>query len=173
MKRTKTLCLNLMAMLYVATQSAQAQSVDYISSGEVFRIEAQTTQSERKAGWRIVDIQLKSTVVRYLWGRHSKQLVDNDRPQFVVDTDTLLLSDMVLIPLKTKREYRRETKPEIKDNECIYVDFSNFDIQPYGDDDFIIRPLRPLPAGEYIFTWTTLPSVGELQDWMVWPFSIE
>lgn len=139
----------------------------------MFRIDKQTTQSELKPGWRIADIQMKSTVQRYLWGRRARQLVDDNRPKFVIDTDTLLLSDMVLIKLKQKKEYRKVPEPEVKNNRCIPVDLNNFDIQPYGDEDFVICPLKALEPGEYIFTWTTGAKVGELEDWTVWPFSVE
>ncbi len=161
------------ALVLVGTQGLYAQTVDFMTDGKLLRVDGQTTQSELKAGWRIVDIQMKSTIQRYLWGTRSKQLVDSNTPQFVVDTDTLLLCDMALIKLKTKREYRRIPQPEVKDNSCIFVDFNNFDIQPYGDTSFLIRPLKPLEQGEYIFTWTTGPKVGELGDWRVWAFSVE
>ncbi len=173
MERIKTLSLSLCTLMLAATPRLQAQTVDYVTKGEVFRIEEQHTQSERKPGWRIMDIQMKSTLVRYLWGRCSKQLVDSNRPQFIVDTDTLLLSDMALIKLRTKKEYRRIPEPEVRDNACIYVDFTNFDIQPHGDENFLIRPLSELPPGEYIFTWITAPKIGDHQDWVVWPFSVE
>ncbi len=173
MKRIKSFYISLATLILTNTQGLQAQTVDFMTDGKLFRIDEQTTQSELKAGWRIVDIQMKSTIQRYLWGTRSKQLVDNNRPQFVVDTDTLLLSDMALIKLKKKREYRKIPQPEVKENSCIYVDFNSFDIQPYGDDCFLIRPVKPLEAGEYIFTWATGPRIGELQDWKVWPFSVE
>lgn len=160
-----------MALAHV--QGLQAQTVDILSEAGIFRINDQTTQSERKAGWRIADIQMKSTVHRYLWGTRAKQLADDNRPQFIVDTDTLLLSDMALIRLKRKKEYRRIPEPEVKDNQYISVDLNSFDIRPYGDECFLIRPLRALAPGEYIFTWTTGPRIGDLADWKVWPFSVE
>lgn len=160
-------------MALVPAHGLQAQTVDILTDGKAFRIDWQATQSERKAGWRIADIQMKSTVQRYLWGARAKQLADDCRPRFIVDTDTLLLSDMALIKLKRKKEYRKVPQPEVKDNTCIFVDFNNFDISPYGDECFLVRPLKALEPGEYVFTWTTGSRIGDLEDWKVWPFSIE
>ncbi len=173
MKRIKSFYISLATLILTNTQGLQAQTVDFMTDGKLFRIDEQITQSEKKPGWRIVDIQMKSTIQRYMWGAHSKQLVDSNRPQFVVNTDSLLLCDMVLIKMKEKREYRKIPQAEINDNACIYVDFNNFDIQSYGDESFLICPLKALESGEYIFTWTTTPKVGELEDWKVWPFSVE
>lgn len=173
MKKIKSICISLVIASQANVQGLHAQSVDIFTDGKLFRIDEQTTQSELKAGWRIADIQMKSTIQRYLWGTRAKQLVDNNPPQFVVNTDTLLLSDMVLIKLKKKKEYRKVPRPEVKNNQCLFVDFNSFDIQPYGDECFIVRPLKVLEPGEYIFTWTTGAKVGELEDWKVWPFSVE
>ncbi len=173
MERIKTFCASLATLTFIGVQGLQAQTVDYVSDGKSFRINSQVTQSEMKAGWRVMDIQMKSTVVRYLWGARSKQLVDSNHPQFAIDTDTLLLSDMVLIKLKKKKEYRRIPESEVKENRYTVVDFNNFDIKPYGEDGFLIRPTASLSPGEYIFTWTTGQRIGELKDWIVWPFSVE
>ena len=173
MKEIKPICISLTVAALAQVQTLQAQTEDLLSDGKLFRIESQTTQSEKKAGWRIADIQMKSTVQRYLWGTRAKQLADGNRPQFIVDTDTLLLSDMALIKLKKKKQYRRIPEAEMKENPCVFVDLNSFDIQPYGDESFIVSPLKSLEPGEYIFTWTTGPRIGELQDWIVWPFSVE
>ncbi|MDE5561277.1 MAG: hypothetical protein K2J00_05675 [Bacteroidaceae bacterium] len=149
-----------------------AQSVETISVDRTYAIEAQQTQTEVKPGWKIADIQLKSRMQRYLWGTRAKQLVDGNRPQFIVNTDSLLLSDMVLIKLKTKKSYRKIPKAVLRDNDCIFVNLNNFSIQAHGDESFIIQPLSPLDAGEYFFTWLTGEPIGDLGDWRVWPFSI-
>ena len=90
----------------------------------------------------------------------------------IIDTDSLVLSDLVLIKLKTKKEYRSIPKPLLQDNKCIHVDLSTFSISAYRKDDFLIQPITPLEPGEYIFTFTTLSPVGDFSDWIVWPFSI-
>lgn len=160
-------------LLAMLTTGARAQKVTLLDGGITFPIEAQQTQTEIKPGWRIVDIQLKSTLLRYLWGARAKQLAESSMPQFIVDTDTLLLSDMVLLKLKAKKEYRKIHKPQIHDNECIHVDLSTFRIEAYGEKSFLIQPLQALEPGEYIFTWKTIEPVGELADWIVWPFSVK
>lgn len=173
MERIKSLFLPLVLLTAAQGLDLKAQTVDMLADGKLFRIGRQTTQCERKAGWNIAGIQTKSTLQRYLWGARSKQLTDSRLPQFVVDTDTLLLSDMVMIKLTRKREYRKVPAAEVKENPCVYVDLNNFDIQPYGEEGFLIRPLKDLAPGEYIFTWTTGAKIGELEDWSVWPFSVE
>lgn len=173
MKHRKSLAVSASILLAIHATDTQAQSISLFSDGKAFKIEAQQTQTEVKPGWKIADIQLKSSLQRYLWGARAKDYADNARPQFIVDTDTLLLSDMVLIKLKAKKEYRRIPKAEIHDNKRIYVDLSNFRIEAYGNESFLIQPLADLESGEYIFTWTTKETIGDLNDWAVWPFSIK
>ena len=168
---TKTLILLLLAYFYIIP--SKAQSIALSDNGNTIEIESQQTQSEIKPGWKIVNIQLKSTLKRYLWGNTAKIYTDQQQPRFVVNTDSLTLSEMALIKLKSKREYRSIPKPNIYDNNCIYVDFNTFHIEPYGEESFIIQPLRALDSGEYIFTWISLPPVGEYHDWIVWPFSVK
>ena len=153
---------------------AKQQSVALLDNETPIEIEARQTQTEVKPGWKIVDIQLKSTLKRYLWGNTAKVYTDQQQPKFIVNTiDSITLSEMVLIKLKTKREYRSIPKPNIYDNNCIYVDFNTFHIEPYKDESFLIQPSRALEPGEYIFTWISLPPIGEYRDWMVWPFSVK
>lgn len=173
MKKIKPLSLIASFFLSMAGGSVHAQSVTIMEDGNSFLIEPQQTQSELKPGWKIIDVQLKSKIRRYLWGATAKQFSSNPQPRFIVDTDTLQLSNMVLIKLKGKKEYRRVPKPQIHDNKGTYVDFSTFSIDAYGGDLFLISPLHPLEPGEYIFTWTTLSPIGELSDWLVWPFSVK
>lgn len=174
MKKSRTsqaIATTLIAIM-TATQM-HAQQIALISDNEVFPIEEQQTQTEIKAGWKIVDIQLKSTMQRYLWGTTAKQYTHDICPKFAINTDTLLLSDLVLIKLKRKKLYRKIQKPTLQDNECIYVDFSTFRIEPYEEESFQIQPIKPLEPGEYIFTWSTITPVGSLEDWIVWPFCIK
>ena len=169
-KALQTLTAVLMAM---STGLVKAQTVSVVSDNRTFAIESQQTQTEVKPGWKIIDLQLKDNYQKYLWGTKAKQLVDSRRPQFVVDTDTLLLNDMILIKLKTKKEYRRIPKAQVYANKYIRVDLSTFNIDIVGEDNFIIRPTQELEPGEYIFTWPTRATLGELQDWIVWPFSVQ
>lgn len=160
------------ALFLAITTSTWAQRISLQDGEQVYPIQSQQTQTEVKPGWKIVDLQLKSKWAKYLWGTKSKQLIDTPSPQFIIDTDSLVLSDLVLIKLKTKKEYRSIPKPLLQDNKCIHVDLSTFSISAYRKDDFLIQPITPLEPGEYIFTFTTLSPVGDFSDWIVWPFSI-
>lgn len=161
------------ALISATCTASKAQEITLLSGDVAIPITKQQTQTEKKPGWKIVDIQLKDKLKRYLWGRKAKQSADDNSPRFIIDTDSLLLSDLVVIKLKQKKEYRNIPKPQIHKNKCIHVDFSTFHIEPYGNDLFLIHPIEPLEPGEYIFTWKTASPVGEMEDWIVWPFSIE
>ena len=173
MKKRHPITILASALLMLNAPELRAQTVSLFSDGKTLEIEHVQTQTEIKPGWKIVDIQLKSTRQRYLWGNTAKQYIRDTRPQFIIDTDTLLLSDMVVMKLKTKKEYRKIPKAKIQDNDCIYVDFNTFIIEPHEEESFLIRPTQPLEPGEYLITWTTLSPIGQLEDWLVWPFCIK
>ena len=169
--KAKTIIISLAAAF--ATTVTYAQTIYLDTQPTPVQIESQLTQSELKPGWKIVDIQLKSKINRYLWGAKSRLYCDTPRPSFIVDTDSMLLSDLVLIRLKTRREYRSIPKPNVHDNKCIFVDLNNFRIEASGDEAFRITPLNDLQPGEYIFTWITARPIGELGDWTVFPFTVK
>ena len=172
MKHSTTIKTLAVLFLSAAGITAGAQEITLMGDGVSFPIEVQQTQTEVKPGWKIVDIQLTSKFKRYLWGTKAKQLAENSSPKFIVDTDSLLLSDLVLIKLKGKKEYRSIPKLQVHQNKCIHVDLNTFHIEPYGNDLFLIQPIQPLQPGEYIFTWKSLSPVGKMEDWLVWPFSV-
>ena len=169
--KAKTIIIGLAAT--IAATVTHAQTIFLDTQPSPVQIESQLTQSELKPGWKIVDIQLKSKINRYLWGARSRQYCDTQRPSFIVNTDSLLLSDLVLIRLKTRREYRSIPKPNVHDNKCIFVDLNNFRIEASGEEAFHITPLSDLQPGEYIFTWITARPIGELGDWTVFPFTVK
>lgn len=173
---TKSICLrfavSFLLMHSTCCGKAEAQVIALMEDGHSFEIEMEQTQTEVKAGWKIIDINLKSKWKRYIWGSCARQYTTSTQPQFVVNTDTLQLSNLALIRMKTKKEYRSIPKPDILQNRHTMVDLNTFSIEPYGEEAFLIQPLQPLAPGEYIFTWTTAPTIGDLQDWLVWPFSI-
>ena len=168
----KTLIIvSVLCSAIAANSSAQAIRMD-VNPAPV-PIDAQQTQSELRPGWKIVDIQLKSKIKRYLWGAKAKDLCETGRPSFIVCTDSLLLSDLVMIRLKQHRDYRSIPKPNVHDNKCVFVDLNNFVVEAYGEDEFRITPIGILPPGEYIFTWLTSDTIGDLDDWIVYPFSVK
>ena len=170
MKRTTAIISILTCMVI----SLQAQTISMMSGDKPLPIEVEQTQTEIKPGWKIVDVQLKSKVIRYLWGAKAQMLSDDNTPRFEVDTDTLLLSNLVLIKLKKHSQYRTIPKPQISDNQLTFVDLQHFSITASKDDDkFLIQPLQPLESGEYILTWFGTPGIGDFKDWLVWPFSVK
>lgn len=176
-KATKTSYLipALFLLLLTLPFHAHAQSITLVDNGIETRMEKEQTQTEVKPGWKIVDIQLKSKLQRYLWGAHSQVYSDSREPQFLVTTDTLLLSNLVLIRMVPKAQYRKIRKPVVQDNEPLFVDLTSFSIQPYKDqeDAFLIQPTTPLAPGEYLFTWFGAPCIGKFEDWNVWTFTIK
>lgn len=160
------------ALLLMQAMCIYSQKIDIEVEKNMVNIPVQQTQTEIKPGWKIVDVQLKSKVIRYLWGAKATQLAEK-KPTFRVNPgDSLLLADLVMIKLKEKAEYRRIPKPQIHDNECIFVSIRDFIIKPFDEDSYLITPINPLEPGEYILTWFTQKTVGEFEDWMVWPFSV-
>ena len=160
-------------LLITVSSFSKAQTIMMDASPAAVQIESQQTQSELRPGWKIVDIQLKSKIKRYLWGSKAKDLSDTAYPSFIVNTDTLLLSDLVMIRLKQRRDYRSIPKPNVHDNKCIFVDLNNFRIEAFGEEEFRITPLSALAPGEYIFTWLTAETIGDMDDWIVYPFSVK
>lgn len=159
----------------LATLESKAQSISFMdSNGTLIGIESQTTQTQVKPGWKIVDVQLKDKLTRYLWGAHAQHYIDKDKPEFVVKTDTMLLSHLVMVQLKKKREYRQMRKPYLHENELTFVELKTFSISQYEDseDTYVIRPTEDIQPGEYFFTWYGAATVGKMKDLVVWPFTI-
>lgn len=145
---TKSICLrfavSFLLMLSTCCGKAEAQKIALMEDGHSFGIEMEQTQTEVKPGWKIIDINLKSRMKRYIWGTCARQYTTSTQPQFIVDTDTLRLSNLALIRLKTKKEYRSIPKPDILNNRHTMVDLNTFRIEPYGEESFLIQPLQPL-----------------------------
>lgn len=153
----------------------KAQSISFVDTNRtLIDIEPQTTQTQIKPGWKIVDVQLKDKLTRYLWGAHAQHYIERGRPEFVVKTDTLLLSHLVMVQLREKREYRQMRKPHLHENDLTFVELKTFSISQYEDseDTYIIRPTEDIQPGEYFFTWYGAATVGKMEDIVVWPFTI-
>lgn len=168
----KKIAIIILFVLGYSHASAQKISIDV--DGTMVEIQSQQTQTEIKPGWKIVDIQLKSKLVRYLWGKQARVFSDEKRPAFLVTpAEEGVLSDLVFIKLKQKNEYRRIPKSIILENNVVPVDLSNFDIKVQGDSTFMIRPRQDMEPGEYVMTWLNAPLIGEYEDWTVWAFCIK
>ena len=152
--------------------SVHAQQVE-IAVGEGWaEIYAQQTQSELKPGWKIVDYQMKSRLMHYLWGGHSSQLTDGNRPVLRVTPGPVeVLVDYVIIRLKGYKSYRKLPKTKLSDNEYLRFEPEYFDIKAAGDA-FVCQPKQALQPGEYIIVCLSQKPIGELEDLLVYPFSV-
>ena len=162
--------ISLLALL--SALNVGAQKVETVVGEGWVEIPVQQTQSELKPGWKIVDYQMKSKLTRYLSGGHASQLTEGNRPVFrVTPAEKEVLIDYVLVRLKASKYYRKMFKPLLIECNYIRLEPSNFDISAESDS-FICQPRQPLMAGEYILACLTQRPIGELQDLLVYPFSV-
>lgn len=151
---------------------AKAQKVEILVGGNWAEIPAQQTQSELKPGWRIVDYQMKSKLTRYISGAHAAQLAEGNRPVFRVTLgEKEVLVDYVLVRLKASKYYRKMFKPLLIECNYTRLEPSAFDVKAESDS-FICQPRQALQPGEYILACLTQRPIGELQDILVFPFSV-
>lgn len=151
---------------------AKAQKVEILVGGNWAEIPAQQTQSELKPGWKIVDYQMKSKLTHYLSGAHAAQLAEGNRPVFrVTPGEKEVLVDYVLVRLKTSKYYRKMFKPLLIECNYTRLEPSAFDVKAESDS-FICQPRQVLQSGEYILVCLTQRPIGELQDILVYPFSV-
>ena len=149
-----------------------AQKVELAVGEGWVEIPVQQTQSELKPGWKIVDYQMKSKLTHYLSGGHASQLTEGNRPVFrVTPAEKEVLIDYVLIRLKASKYYRKMFKPLLIECNYTRLEPSYFDIKAESDS-FICQPRQPLQPGEYILANLKQQPIGELQDLLVYPFSV-
>ena len=159
-------------LMLLSALNVGAQKVETVVGEGWVEIPVQQTQSELKPGWKIVDYQMKSKLTRYLSGGHASQLTEGNRPVFrVTPAEKEVLIDYVLVRLKASKYYRKMFKPLLIECNYIRLEPSNFDIKAESDS-FICQPKQPLMAGEYIIACLTQHPIGELQDLLVYPFSV-
>ena len=149
-----------------------AQKVELAVGEGWVEIPVQQTQSELKPGWKIVDYQMKSKLTHYLSGGHASQLTEGNRPVFrVTPSEKEVLVDYVLIRLKASKYYRKMFKPLLIECNYTRLEPSAFDVKAESDS-FICQPRQPLQPGEYILANLKQQPIGELQDLLVYPFSV-
>lgn len=154
------------------TLRVRAQKVETMVGDAWAEIPVLQTQSELKPGWKIVDYQMKSKLIHYLSGGRATQLTDGDRPAFrITPGEEEVLVDYVVIRLKAAKYYRKIPKSRLMDNDYMRLEPSRFDIKA-ENEAFICRPLQPFKAGEYILVSLSQSPIGELQDLLVYPFSV-
>ena len=159
-------------LLYFVALSAHAQRVEMSVAGSWVEIPAQQTQSELKPGWKIVDYQMKSRLVHYLSGGRATQLTDGNCPALrVTPGPDEVLVDYALVRLKRYTYYRRLQKAKLSDNEYHRLEPEGFHVRAEGDA-FVCQPRQPLQPGEYILVSLSQKPIGDLQDLLVYPFSV-
>lgn len=159
-------------LMLLSALNAGAQKVELAVGEGWVEIPVQQTQSELKPGWKIVDYQMKSKLTHYLSGGHASQLTDGNRPVFrVTPAEKEVLIDYVLIRLKASKYYRKMFKPLLIECNYTRLEPSAFDIKAESDS-FICQPRQPLQPGEYILANLKQQPIGELQDLLVYPFSV-
>ena len=152
--------------------SVRAQKIEILVGSNWAEIPAQQTQSELKPGWKIVDYQMKSKLTHYLSGGHASQLAEGNRPVFrITPAEKEVLFDYVLVRLKTSKYYRKMFKPLLIECNYTRLEPSYFDVSAESDA-FICQPKQPLKPGEYILANLKQSPIGELQDLLVFPFSV-
>lgn len=162
------MCLG--AILFALSVKAQKVEI-YVGEGWA-EIPAQQTQSELKPGWKIVDYQMKSKLTHYLSGGRASQLAEGNRPVFrVTPGEKEVLVDYVLIRLKATKYYRKMFKPLLIECNYIRLEPNSFDIKAESDS-FVCQPRQPLSSGEYILASLTQNPIGEMNDLIVYPFSV-
>lgn len=149
-----------------------AQKVQ-IKIGEQFvDIKAQQTQSELKPGWTIMDLKMKDKVCHYIWGKQARQMAEDPNPIFhITVTEEETLQDYAIIKLVRNKQYRKLAKANIRDNEYERIELANFDIKA-TESGFICKKNKPLATGEYIIVNIAQKTIGELHDYIVYPFQI-
>lgn len=161
------------ATMAFAQQSHQASNVGVFINDSVYFIEPQTTQTEVKAGWKIVDYQTRNKTTRYLWGTRSKQPIDNTRPCFYINPGTTQLTDFAIIRLTPKRDCRKLPKAQLRDCKNKPFDLYTVKAELMPDDNYKVTINEPLLPGEYIITQMTQKSVDDMGNIIVYPFTIE
>lgn len=151
---------------------ACAQKVEMAVGDHLAEVPALQTQSELKPGWKIVDYQMKSKLTHYLSGGRASQLAEGWQPKFrVTPGRDEVLVDYVLIRLTQYKTYRKFPKAQLMENDYQRLEPNDFDIKA-EEDAFVCRPKAPLRKGEYVLVCLTQKPIGDLQDLMVFPFSV-
>ncbi|MBU3853726.1 MAG: hypothetical protein H9789_07935 [Candidatus Paraprevotella stercoravium] len=130
-----------------------------------------TSQTEEKKGWDIQGITVGKKLIRYFWGKQSKQLTDQ-KPCFVIYPKECTLNDYALIRLNKRRDHRRLPYAEL--NECGYtrINIDSFVIENLPDMGFSVRPKEDLFPGEYILVNLKQTPCNESGDIVAYDFSV-
>ncbi|MBQ0049595.1 MAG: hypothetical protein KBT12_05095 [Bacteroidales bacterium] len=156
-----------------AQRPAKPSPVCIVVADSAWQMAPQTTQTEVRPGWQIVDVKLKDKTTRYLWGNASRQMADTATPTFVVDPGSATLADFVIIPLRQKREYRRFPHPDFRQCEHIAFDLDAAEVRLRADERFSVTLRQALRPGEYVVVNLKAAPLNESGDMEVYPFSVK
>lgn len=160
-------------ILAIAPILLKAQNVKLLVGEQLHEIKKEQTQTEVKPGWKIVDIQLKSKVVKYFWGKHAQQLTDDQKPTFIIKPENEeCLVDYAIIRLRQRKQYRLLTSPMLFENDYIRLEPKHFKIETIEDMAFKCIPINELKKGEYIIINIAQKPIGELKDYIAYPFRV-
>ena len=163
----------LFILLSFAPVMVFAQRVELQVTDHFVEIPVEQTQTEIRPGWKIVDIQLRSRSNRYLNGGQARHLTDDQMPQFrITPARDETLANYALIRLRQKRYYRQLPDPILRQNIYQRIEPQHFDIKLQDDSTFLCHPLKALDKGAYILVNIAQKPVGELQDYLVFPFQV-
>lgn len=172
MKQFSVLILMLCACCGIKSQMVQPPPTVFVYINKTaYPMPSVTSQVEIKKGWEIQGINVNRKPLRYFWGAHAKQAVDN-LPTFAIYPTTQKLNDYVLIRLKQKKEYRRLPYADMKDCPYVRVDLENFTIENLPDMGFAVTPQVPLQPGEYILADMTQQAVNQYGDFKAYDFTV-
>ena len=74
---------------------------------------------------------------------------------------------------KNNRQNRTFYSAKLYENDYIRMEPKNFHIRVLDDMAFECRPLKDLEKGEYILIHLKQKPIGELQDYIAYPFRVQ
>lgn len=131
-----------------------------------------TSQTEKKKGWDIQGINVGQKLIRYFWGKQSKQLAES-KPCFAIYPKEGTLNDYALIRLNKRRDHRRLPHADL--NECDYtrINIDSFVIENLPNMGFFVTPKNDLFPGEYILVNLKQSPCNESGDIIAYDFSVQ
>lgn len=131
-----------------------------------------TSQTEEKKGWDIQGINVGKKLIRYFWGKQSKQLAE-PKPCFAIYPKEATLNDYALIRLNKRRDHRRLPHAELNDCEYIRINLDSFVIENLPDMGFFVTPKENLFPGEYILVNLKQSPCNASGDIVAYDFSVQ
>ena len=131
-----------------------------------------TSQTEEKKGWDIQGINVGKKLIRYFWGKQSKQLTER-KPCFVIYPKDATLNDYALIRLNKRRDHRRLPYADLNECGSIRINIDSFVIENLPEMGFFVTPKEELFPGEYILVTLKQTPCNESGDIVAYDFSVQ